>query len=86
MVKLVLKSEQVALGPDALEEYNCLFTKPLSQSHVAALAALFDWQVPVSDQAPKEVEALVGLVSLEASLPVGYAWSTVLVLMDLSKI
>jgi hypothetical protein len=66
MVKLGLKSEQVALGPDALEEYSRLFTKPMSQSHVAALAALFGWQVPVSDQAPKEVEALVGLLSLEA--------------------
>jgi hypothetical protein len=30
MVKLGLKSEQVALGPDALEEYNHLFTKPMS--------------------------------------------------------
>jgi hypothetical protein len=66
MVKLGLKSEQVVLGPHALEEYNRLFTMPLSQLHVAALATLFGWQVLDSDQAPKEAKALVGLVSLEA--------------------
>jgi hypothetical protein len=86
MVKLGLKSEQVVLGPHALEEYNRLFTMPLSQLHVAALATLFGWQVLDSDQALKEAKALVGLVSLEAWLPVGFVWSTVFVLMDLSKV
>jgi hypothetical protein len=48
MLKLGLVGEPEVLGPQALEEYSRLFTKPLSRSHVAVLATLFEWHVPVS--------------------------------------
>jgi hypothetical protein len=59
MLKLGLTSEQEAPGPKALEDYSRLFTKPLSQSHVAALAALFGWHVPDLEQATREDNVLV---------------------------
>jgi hypothetical protein len=40
--------------------------RPLSQSHVAALAALFGWQVPDGEQAVGGDELWVGPASLEA--------------------
>jgi hypothetical protein len=36
-----LVDEQISVRLEALEEYSKLFTKQLSQDHVAALAALF---------------------------------------------
>jgi hypothetical protein len=56
MLKLGLVAEPEMLGQQALDDYSRLFNKPLSQSHVAALAALFGWQVPTLEQAAaKEV-------------------------------
>jgi hypothetical protein len=68
MLKLGLTSDQEALGSEALEEYSHLFTKPLSQSHVAALAALFGWHVLDGEQAIGGGEVWVGPASLEARL------------------
>jgi hypothetical protein len=39
------------LEQDALEEYGRLFSKPLTQEHVAALAALFGWAIPADSRA-----------------------------------
>ena len=39
-------ADQEGLAQEALDEYGRLFSKPLSQDHVAALAALFGWAIP----------------------------------------
>jgi hypothetical protein len=66
MLRLGLAAEPEALRPKALEEYSRLFTKHMSQPHVAALAALFGWHVPTLEQAAREEDVLVGAASLEA--------------------
>jgi hypothetical protein len=66
MLRLGLAAKPEALGPQALEEFNRLFTKPLSQSHVAVLTALFGWHVPTLEQAATEKDVMVGVASLEA--------------------
>jgi hypothetical protein len=66
MLRLGLAAEPEALGPQALEEYSRLFNKPLSQSHVVALAALFGWRVPTPEQAATEKDVMVGVSLLEA--------------------
>jgi hypothetical protein len=44
--RLGLMQDREVLEQDALEEYGRLFSKPLTQEHVAALAALFGWAIP----------------------------------------
>jgi hypothetical protein len=66
MRKLGLVSGHEVMGPKAREDYGCLFNKPLSQSHVEALASLFGWHVPDMEQAKGEGDVLVQLASLEA--------------------
>jgi hypothetical protein len=39
-------ADQEGLAQEALDEYGRLFSKPLTQDHVAALAALFGWAIP----------------------------------------
>jgi hypothetical protein len=43
---LGILADQEGLAQEALDEYGRLFSKPLSQDHVAALAALFGWAIP----------------------------------------
>lgn len=46
MRRLEIFYEREELSQKALEEYSRLFRKPLSQTHIVALAALFGWDVP----------------------------------------
>jgi hypothetical protein len=43
---LGLVQDREVLEQEALEEYGRLFSRPLSQEHVTALATLFGWAVP----------------------------------------
>jgi hypothetical protein len=65
MLKLGLVGEPEVLGPQALEEYSRLFTKPLSRSHVAVLATLFEWHVPSLEHTASVKDVMVGVASLE---------------------
>lgn len=38
--------ENEGINPEALDRYSKLFDKPLSPSHIQALAALFGWSAP----------------------------------------
>jgi hypothetical protein len=66
MQKLGLVSEHEVMGPKAREEYGRLFNKPLSQSHVEALASLFGWHMSDIEHATGEGDVLVHPTSLEA--------------------
>lgn len=46
---LELIGENEGLHDQALQEYARLFAKPLSDSHVTALATLFGWHLPTDD-------------------------------------
>lgn len=50
--RLGLVEDREVVGEAALEEYRQLFNRPLSQSHVRALAALFGWAPPDQVEAP----------------------------------
>jgi hypothetical protein len=54
------------MGSKPREDYGRLFNKPLSQSHVEALASLFGWHVSDMEQAKGEGDVLVQPTSLEA--------------------
>lgn len=41
-----LISDRESLSDEALEKYTEVFSRPLSRNHIAALAALFGWNVP----------------------------------------
>lgn len=49
----------------ALEEYGRLFQKPLSASHLAALAALFGWELPASVETSQDVAVYIGPAPVE---------------------
>jgi hypothetical protein len=44
--RLGLMHDSEVVEHEALVEYVCLFSRPLSQGHVVAFAALFGWSVP----------------------------------------
>ncbi|KAG2631280.1 hypothetical protein PVAP13_2NG014400 [Panicum virgatum] len=46
MRKLGIIGESEHISIDAQDDYACLFMQELSQTHIAALAALFGWSVP----------------------------------------
>ncbi|KAL5648602.1 hypothetical protein ACJX0J_039411 [Zea mays] len=58
-------ADQEGLAQEALDEYGRLFSKPLTQDHVAALAALFGWAIPenadVADSLLGQSPIIVGL-------------------------
>ena len=46
--KLCLANEGETIGDDALKAYVELFSQPLSDSHIAAILALFGWEPPAA--------------------------------------
>jgi hypothetical protein len=58
MLKLNVTNSQVAVTDEMLEEFGQLFDKPLSNSHIKALAALFGWSVPDNVQECLDVPLL----------------------------
>jgi hypothetical protein len=58
MMKLNVTNSQVAVTDELLEEFGQLFNKPLSNSHIKALAALFGWSVPDNVQECLDVPLL----------------------------
>jgi hypothetical protein len=57
-MKLNVTNSQVAVTDELLEEFGQLFNKPLSNSHIKALAALFGWSVPDNVQECLDVPLL----------------------------
>lgn len=56
---LSLNEDREVLGDFELDKHGQLFTKPLSQVHLAVLAALFGWNAPNNGEAPWDLEGLV---------------------------
>lgn len=50
---------------EASEEYGRLFQKPLSASHLEALAALFGWHLPERVEGSRDVTVYVGPTPVE---------------------
>ncbi|KAJ1280717.1 hypothetical protein BS78_04G253900 [Paspalum vaginatum] len=62
MQQLDLVEANATIGDQELQGYCSLFDQPLSQSHVAALAALFGWLPPPPWDAPGEVAIFLDAV------------------------
>ena len=59
--KLCLANEGEVIGDEALQAYVRLFDKPLTDSHVRAILALFGWDAMVLPLQADSGEALVGV-------------------------
>ncbi|XBI18883.1 hypothetical protein VPH35_060543 [Triticum aestivum] len=47
MIQLGIAREGEVIGDEAMQAYLELFSRPLQQSHIAAIVGLFGWQVDV---------------------------------------
>lgn len=47
MVQLGIAREGEVIGDEAMRAYLDLFSRPLQQSHIAAIVGLFGWQAEV---------------------------------------
>lgn len=53
--RLGIAEEREVIGENALEEYRRLVDRPLSQSHLRVLAALFGWTPLDQVEAPRDI-------------------------------
>ena len=47
MMQLGIAREGEMIGDEAMQAYMQLFSRPLQQSHIAAIVGLFGWQADV---------------------------------------
>lgn len=86
--RLGISVDSEAFSQEALDEYGRLFAKPLYQSHIPALAALFGWSVPDEVDAALEVLVVSGDITRRTctNLPLLPVVFSIVFPMDLSKI